>query len=298
MNTFELNNKTYNIKDLSILKNMKKVYLKLKPYPHIIIENCLDKEIYNHLDKTYPSDNLIFNNDNQNNTIMKSNTRYQINSNQALTLNEIDNVWKLFIKYHCSSDFYQEIINAFGKELIENFDNIQNKIKEKNKTMNELTIGIRNKDSSDILLDCQVGINSKCENISTVKGPHIDNLNEIYGGLLYFKNKNDKGLGGNLEIYDTIKPYNTLKEFKKNNTLLKKKKIEEHNRTYSRTREFDKNTIKKINEVLYNKNTLVIFLNEINSIHGVSARAPNNLSRRIVNIIGESYSKKNNNRIN
>ena len=288
MTTFKINNKTFNIKDLSILKNMKQEYLKLKPYPHIIIENCLDEEIYNHLDKTYPNDNFIFNNSGKNDKTIQSNTRYQINANQALTLNEIDNIWKLFIDYHCSSDFYQEIINAFGKDLIENFDNIKNKKKEKNKEFNELTIGIRNKDSCDILLDCQVGINSKCENISTVRGPHIDNLNEMYGGLLYFKNKNDKGFGGNLEIYDTIKPYNTLKEYKQNYKYLINKNISKS----------DQKTIKKINEVVYNKNILVLFLNDVNSIHGVSDRHPNNISRRLVNIIGESYSKKNNRRMN
>ena len=59
---FILNGKKYNLNDLSVLKNYKNNLI-MEPFPHIIIENCLDEDLYNHLENTYPSDNLIFNED-------------------------------------------------------------------------------------------------------------------------------------------------------------------------------------------------------------------------------------------
>ena len=37
----------------SILQNFKKSKLILEPFPHIIIENCLDDKLYNQLEKSF-----------------------------------------------------------------------------------------------------------------------------------------------------------------------------------------------------------------------------------------------------
>lgn len=54
--SFELNGKSYTLNTLSVLRNFKPEMLRLQPYPHLIIENCLDEEIYEYLSKNYPLD--------------------------------------------------------------------------------------------------------------------------------------------------------------------------------------------------------------------------------------------------
>jgi hypothetical protein len=432
---FILNEIEYNIKELSVLRNFTKTDLCLEPYPHIVIKNCLNQEIYDHLEKTYPSDDLIYKMDKNtdNDSIMYHNTRYQINSDRIYknfennNLNNIDNIWFLFIKYHTSELFLNEVKNAFNNNIFINCDIIQNKIKQKvdqnenetikiekiikiaqrkiiiienklnnqkiklqnlknknirlnnkkiklqtlkdkiiklnelnlnldldksieqkklnilnninvinneilelnklnitdnislikneiselndsyesqnnkinrlnknNKIINydSLKIGVRNIDQLDILLDCQVGINSPCKIKSTVKTPHIDNLNEIYAGLFYMKQPTDKGKGGDLIIYEPKKNYSNFDEFKKNNPLIKINKITK-NRNVIESRGFNKNKLKLVKKIKYEKNVLVLFLSTINSIHAVSPRNVNTISRRLVNIIGESYCKEN-----
>ena len=49
------------------------------------------------------------------------------------------------------------------------------------------------------------------------------------------------------------------------------------------------NRLDVIDTVKYDKNTFVIFVNTNNSIHEVTPREPNPISRRLVNIIAEQY---------
>lgn len=302
MSNFTIKNKTYHISDLSVLKKFNLSHLNLKPYPHIIIENAIDDKLYDYLDKFYPEDNIIFNLDNQKHDKMYHNTRYQINCIDSLKSNKIHPLWKMFIDYHSSPLFLREVIEAFGEEGFKNFENIKNKCNEKKvNNFKKLSLGKRipgNEKYTDIVLDCQIGINSPCIEKSHVKGPHIDNLNEVYAGLLYMKQKKDIGEGGNLEIYDTKIKYDNLNSFKKQINFLPDEKKLINNRLYHRKQEFNPDELNKINEITYDKNTFVMFLCDINSIHGVSPRETNNISRRLVNIIGESYCKENNKRFN
>jgi hypothetical protein len=323
--TFILNNKEYNIEKLCVLKNFKKENLKFNPYPFLIIKNALDNDIYEYLENNYPSDINIFIEDKKHNyntkihnttdknikkslqnelknfinkdKNMPSNTRFDLPSLNKDTYSFLDPIWKLFIDYHQSKLFVNKVKNVFGDHFIK-FDNIQYKLNKKNiKNVDELTIGPRNKNLNnqtfDIVTDCQIGINTPCKNDSYVRGPHIDNLNENYAGLLYFKRDNEENNGGNLDIYDTKFKYHNLDDYQKNIKLLKNETLNIDNRSYRRKNEFDKNDVKIIDTVKYNKNTFVLFLNEINAIHGVSIRKKCNTSRRLVNIIGESYYENN-----
>lgn len=367
---FKLNDTLYKINKLSVLQNFKKEDLNDKPFPYLVIKDCLPNEIYEHLENTYPSDEHIFEYDKNNHKKMYHNTRYQINSSVALEIKDatiLDPIWELFIRYHTSKIFFNEVKSILGERLEncdviknklsyyknfneDNVDNINSKldiikkcikkkiytlelyekktdikeekkeiiinklsedikkhqltqnilnIKKKNiakiNSINNLSLGIRNIDNSDIQLDCQIGINSPCRCKSVVKGPHIDNLSEIYAGLFYMKQNIDNGTGGDLLMYDTQKSYINQDEFIKNNPFIKINKIID-GKPFVEHRGFDDKKIKLVNTINYDRNTFVLFLSTINSIHSVSPRSKNKVSRRLVNIIGESYTKTNNDR--
>lgn len=320
---FILNNKKYNISSLSLLQNFKKKNLNIKPYPYLSIKNALPEEIYEHLSNNYPSDEIIIiesmkykleskllklkDNDKNKDEIKKlkekikelDNKDYNYGSNLRYDLPSIkkfkflDSIWKLFIDYHNSELFINEVKNIFSEHLM-NLENIKYKLKKKNTNdFKKLSFGVREKfgnyNKFDILTDCQLGINTPCESESFVRGPHIDNLNEVYAGLFYLKHKDDKTEGGDLEIYDLKEKYKNLNEFQKKIKFLKNETIFLDGRNYRRKNEFDSKYLNIVDKVKYEKNTFVLFLNQINAIHGVSKRQKGNKSRRLVNVIGESY---------
>lgn len=102
-------------------------------------------------------------------------------------------------------------------------------------------------------MDCQVGINTPAKTRSIVRGPHTDNPNEIWAGLLYFKHKSDHSAdsSGALEIWECKNKCERVR----NEELQRKKKlgmslIPNHD-------QFDKQELRKVLSVPYKSNTLV-----------------------------------------
>lgn len=83
-------------------------------------------------------------------------------------------------------------------------------------------------------------------------------------GLFYLRHPDDDSQGGDLELY----------------------KYKTNNFKYYGQRFIQDKYIEKVKTIKYERNTLVIFLNSINSIHGVSNRSVTNHPRLFVNILG------------
>ena len=103
---------------------------------------------------------------------------------------------------------------------------------------------------------------------SKVRGPHVDNPVEIFGGLFYLRDNDDTSQGGDLEIYDT--------EDKK---ILFEGKAEVKNR----------DCLKKVKTYKYGKNKCIFFLNSLKTIHGISERSETNFTRNLTNFTIETY---------
>ena len=252
----------------SVLQNADKALLVKKPFPHIVIRNCLDQELYEKLESSYPSDELIANaNLHRFPSGLKSeNARTDISASVALEKKDLlPEIWLKFIEYHTSIDFFKEVINLFKKDI----DKYYPKIKPLLSRISSSDIGIRfdKLDTKPISLDCQIGINTPSSKASSVIEEHTDSVEELYAGLLYFRRNNDKAKGGDLNLYEW-----------------KDKK----NKKYKGFT-IPSNLVRKVGTIEYQPNTLVLFLNTIDSIHSVSVRQPSKVSRRLVNIIGEVY---------
>ena len=78
------------------------------------------------------------------------------------------------------------------------------------------------------------------------------------------RDPNDDSIGGNLTTYS----------FKDKPSFYGKSRVR-------------KETVNLIEEIKYKENRLVMFLNTVNSIHGVSKRGNTNYFRKYINIIGE-----------
>ena len=147
------------------------------PYPHVIIEDALPEEIYNQLDKEWPTQQLLATAPYDNGIC------YRLKSDQMLKQGVVSDLWKEFSEYHTSANFYNEVKNIFG-DLMPDIKNISE------------TISPRgwDKGGDKIGTDCQTVMHEPVDFSS--RTPHIDNPREIYAGLLYMPYADCESTGG------------------------------------------------------------------------------------------------------
>ena len=164
--------------ELCVLQNLKKV--DHDPWPHIIIENALPENIHNELLNTLPNDRLDL--------------QEAVDKHGKLTwlLHElhkekypVSNIWKEFIHYHTSVEFVNKVFNVFGKTYGEHM---------------AMTNRDNPKQQSNYFTEFSFVKHPPVNNVSS-RTPHTDNKKEIYAGLLYLKDHNDRSIGGDFCIH-------------------------------------------------------------------------------------------------
>jgi hypothetical protein len=251
--------------NLSVLDRFTSKCLQRDPFPHLIIQHCLVEEIFLELENTYPSDTEIIELNRWRVPEPSENQRVDISAKDFKKNGErFTSLWREFIDYHTSSEFFAEVMNLFGDDLEKYHGEKADFLK------SQKNVGTRfaEDDIWPISLDCQIGINTPCSKTSSVIGPHVDFPEELYAGLLYFRRPGEIAKGGDLNLYG----WNSRAR-----------------RTYRGHLVHPLNQIQLFKTVRYEPNMLVLFLNTPDSVHGVSPREPSARSRRLVNIIGEVY---------
>jgi len=256
--------------NLDCLQNFSRQNYYPEPFPHLIIKNAINIELYSKLKEEY---NLIINSFKNHNDYSISNKRLQFNSLDFLSDKKFEQtLWRQFILHHTSKNFFLKLLEIFSCDLEKIYPKFHKQISEKFDDMN--FIGLRKNNSLQnssfhLVSDCQPGINTPVLTSSSVRGPHVDNPVEIFGGLFYLKDPNDDA-GGDLEIYK-IK---TKPLFVNKAELLNIEDLE-----LAKT-------------VKYSENCLFFFLNTDKSIHSITKRKKTNYTRNLVNIIFETYKYK------
>ena len=231
----------------NILKNFDKSCYFSYPYPHFVIRNAIDLDLYKNLEKEYL---VIENYFQQQKAFKKNNVRMQFNQLDLDHLNlDIPN-WREFLIYHSSETHFKNMQQIFESDLNKIYPGLSEQI---------------SKNLENFKHFCQPGINTPVNKRTTVRMPHLDKYDTLFTGLLYLKNDKDNSKGGDFEIYES----------KKENYFYRKAEVS------------NLNSIKKFKTVKYEKNTFVGLLNTKNSIHSVSKRSKTNLPRRLVNFISK-----------
>lgn len=232
--------------NLSLLRKAYKV--ETAPYPHIAIENALLEPHYLELLETRPSAEWILSGRDP-----ESNKRIDLSAVQLLEKG-ISGIWKDFIEYHISNDFWLEVLNIFGDCINLAYPNLLLS------GLLGVEPGIRRVTDKPFFLDCNVGVNTPCvDGESSVRGPHLDNPVELFAGLLYM----GSGQGGDLMVNRLVKPpkfYGKL--------------------------EIEEDCVEVVKTVPYKHNQFAMFLNTPLSIHSVTPRNSKDY-RNLVNVIGE-----------
>ena len=269
--------------NMSPLQNFQKKNFFLKPYPHLIIENALPLNLYDELCVKFPNiDENLLKTDNTIHTLLSK----EIQNNE-----KVDRLWKNYIKYYSSREFYEEALDIFCEKIINKYEDYF-KTKE---DLIKLTIAENSEEqkekNSDLYLSGNIMYYSEVINEGLPKKDdktklrvHSDGPNKFLTSLMYFKDSQDKSgdMGGDLAIHHWRFP---LPFFFKKIILAKNE-----NFLNSIIRKFQFIFIGVSKIIKYEPNKFVMFLGSIDSLHSVTSREKRSPVRRNVHS-GVHYKK-------
>jgi hypothetical protein len=241
----------------SILRNKNLICVEAVPFPHIVIKDALPKEFADALTRSFPLNSF---------DLTQNNKRMDISIGEHHEHHNIPELWKDFMLYHSSQEFFYEALDIFHKH-IKQYPRINELTNSRN-----IKVGRRKIDSfkeSDILLDAQISINTPVTRKSSVRKIHVDSEKKIFSGLVYLRQPNDDSLGGHLNLYSWKSDYleaDKVKHYQEG--------VEEKHLTLSKT-------------IKYENNVAVLFLNSIDALHGVTIREETPHPRTFINLVSE-----------
>lgn len=248
-------------RSLSLLQRAKPDHVQRSPYPLLVLDDALPEPLYDELERSFPSTATM--------GIIehKSNHRWNFNNSKACKNPFVATVWRDFLAYHSAQAFFDDIVSLFG-ELIravypERFGNGELQI---------MKAGARNidaKGSKEILMDAIIAGNTPVKAASSVRKTHVDSGDKLFSGLFYMRPDGYDAKGGDL----------TISRFKPEFAADKLANFKGHY--------VDDQFVDVVETISYARNRLVLFINTLDSLHGVTVRQPTEHSRRFVNVIGE-----------
>lgn len=250
----------------SLLSKVKPSDVIPEPFPHIVIKDALEEEDYSKLVSEWPDIAILSKGaDNKLGRDLSSNRRFHYLANESLTDTEITPAWKEFIALHTSTTFLQELLHIFKEQILQMYPGFEQKYG----NFETLTAGLRRLDTfenADVLLDALICVNTPVVTKPTaVRRSHIDLPDKLFAGLFYMRDPQDTSSGGDLELY----------KFKNDNP-----------QGFINCERPDR-YVEYVKTIKYERNVLVLFMNSLYSLHGVSVRSLTDHYRYFVNLVGE-----------
>ena len=252
-------------RNLSILSKAGRADLVLDPYPHLIIRNALESEIYAQLEREFPSEEVILNGR------PVKDTWFDYPACKVVADQRVSPLWREFFDFHTSKAFFDELVDLAGDQLRALHPQLERKA---GRRLGDFVVGRRPggrgdplADGADASMECQFYLNYT-QLPRVVRGPHVDRPSELFAALLYFRRDDDDSTGADLEICEAkagLYP-------------------DAHSVKLSKLpAEIDDRLVRCVETARYAPNTLVLFLNSARSIHAVSPRSPTPIARRHIN---------------
>lgn len=226
------------------------------PFVYMVKQPALRTSLYDTLSADFPSAETIL----DGRTAPGGNYAARMPVAKILFSSKISESWKQFARYHCSSEYWQEILHFFEPHFLEQLPGID---KVFGKKMRDWRVAPRYlDDDADLHLDCQLVVNTPNQKRSSVRTVHCDRPTTIFSGLLYMRDEKDLAEGGDLELF----------RWRRNPRFLQK---------FACAR----SDVEQVQAISYEANKFVCFVNSPHAIHGVSPRDIAPLPRRYVNFI-------------
>ena len=235
----------------SILASANARDVRKKPFPYIVVRNALPSELADRLLTEFPSTDWFLQNQKNphRNPDDKSNRRFDFASDQKAVTTSLGPLWHAMLKHHVSPAFLADFTRVFGASIQFVYPHLWTAIENMAKTKTGISQSLDPRPPV-LSLKASIGINTPVtDHPSRARGVHTDRMHELFAGLLYLRNSEDRSTGGAFEIHR----FKGLRGFMKN--------------------EVPPNLTEKVDEIPYEHNTMVMFLNTIYSLHAVSPRS-------------------------
>lgn len=248
---------------LSVLQRATKANVKSDPFPHVVVRNALPEALYEELAASFPPIETITN------RMGKNNRRFNYGAPDVRKNPRISQLWKDFIAYHASQAFLDEIVELLG-------DDYNRLYPERFPTRDSLRLraGLREVEpfgACDVQMDALLAGNTPVKEASSVRSSHVDRGDKLFSGLFYMRPDDYDAVGGDL----------TLSRFKPE-VAGDEKRLQLFDAAYVEDRHLD-----VADTIVYDKNLLVLFINSVDSVHGVTIRQPSDKTRIFINLVGE-----------
>jgi hypothetical protein len=250
---------------LSILSNATSADLVLEPYPHLVLENALDADVFGELEATFPSDEIVVDGR------PLRDTWYDYPACKVVKDDRLPRLWRDFFRYHTSAAFFADLVRVAGPTIRSLNPGLERRV---GRPIEKFAVGMRPggrgdplAPDADVSMECQFYVNyTRAPRV--VRGPHIDRPSELFAALLYFRQKGDSSQGGDLQICEAIRDIYPTTDSVKIDVL---------------PAEVSAESVRVVKTAAYEPNTLVLFLNSPRALHSISPRTSTPVTRRHIN---------------
>lgn len=232
--------------NLDVTQTVTKDNLVLDPCPYFCIPNALPEALYQQLVDEYPQSHMM-----QDGKTHFQARRYRQHEFEPGTITPL---WQEFVSYHNSVEYKNRVLDLFEPALQKYYADWSSSWR--SAPVSQRHAGVK----GSVQLEVQFVLNGMQPD--TVRTVHLDNSRELFAGLLYMRLPQDVSTGGDIHVYrKTV----TTPEF-------------------SGIREVCSQHVQAAGSVPYRANYMILFLNTVDTLHGVTPRLNANCVRRYVNI--------------
>ena len=218
----------------------------MDPCPYFYIHNALPESLYNQLAAEYPEAHMM-----QDGKITFQARRYR---QHEFVEDTISTLWQEFIDYHTSQAYKDRVLSLFAPALEKYYPEYANTLISAPVTPRHSGV------SGAVQMELQFVLNGQQE--ETVRTIHLDNAKELFAGLLYMRKPEDRSTGGDIQMFKSLVD----------------------NPEFTGIREVNPTQVTWAGTVPYQANTMVLFLNTKDTLHGVTPRTGADCFRRYINI--------------
>ena len=246
----------------NLLNSVSRSSLRLRPFPHFVIENALPSDIYERLSASFPHEILTSGHPSVIND--RGHTRRLLRKDFG-RFSSLDPIWNQFASENTSLEFFRTASQFFFSPIIDKlYPGLLPKLA-------SIPVGPRTLDpkldSQSALTDFQLVSNLPRSDSHTSRTPHLDNPQQLYALLYYMRDDTDQSIGGGLQLYQPKKSAFSA--------------------PHNRGRTIDPVHLNDYYTLHYSSNTAIFFLNTRSSYHAVQPIYQQTIARRSINIIGE-----------
>src|SRR4051812_14199904 len=151
----------------SVLHNVRRDDVVMEPFPHVVVDDALEPELYARLAATFPPAAVIVDG-----REVTNNAAYHLRTARLVADARVAPCWKEFARTHTSADFFREVAAIFGDAIRTLHPDLEARL---GRRLGDVRTSVREAEAfADLALDCQPTWGSPVRRPSRTHPVHVD----------------------------------------------------------------------------------------------------------------------------